>query len=99
MNEEQEFVAKAKSLSFALIKTIQNETFDEEHDMGIKIALLALTKVSSSVLHMLQKMSGEDDEVVDLFISTIIESIKALDGLETANDATKEIINKAMRKS
>jgi len=99
MNEEQEFVEKAKRLSFAIIQTIQNETRREPEDMVAKVSLLALTKVSASVLHMLQKMNGGDDEVLDLFVGTLIESIKALDGLATAGDQTRDVINKVMRKS
>ncbi len=98
MDEEQIFVEKAKRVSFAIIKTIENETSSEPEDMVAKISLLALTKVSASVLHMLQKMNGEDDEILDLFIGTLIESIKALDGLATAGDQTRDVINKVMRK-
>ncbi len=98
MDEEQIFVEKAKRVSFAIIKTIENETNREPEDMVAKISLLALTKVSASVLHMLQKMNGEDDEIIDLFIGTLIESIKALDGIATAVDKTNDVINKAKGK-
>jgi hypothetical protein len=98
MNEEKDFVDKAKQLSFALLQTLQNETGNEDPEMGMKISLLALTKVSASVLHMVHRTEEQHDEVVDLFVATLIESIKALDGVVTAESATKGVLNKMMRK-
>jgi hypothetical protein len=98
MNEEKDFVDKAKQLSFALLQTLQNETGNEDPEMGMKISLLALTKVSASVLHMVHRNDEQNDEVVDLFVTTLIESIKALDGVVTAESATKGVLNKMMRK-
>jgi hypothetical protein len=99
MNEEQVFVDKAKQLSFAILQTLQNETGNEDPEMGMKISLLALTKVSASVLHMVHRTDEQHDEVVDLFVTTLIESIKALDGVATAESATKDVMRKVMRKS
>lgn len=99
MDEEQDFVDKSKNLSFAIIQTIQNQTNGEDPEMGIKISLLALTKVSASVLHMLKKVNDGDEEVVSLFVSTVIESIKALDGIATAEEATNSVLKKMMRKA
>jgi hypothetical protein len=47
---------------------------------------------------MVHRTDEQHDEVVDLFVTTLIESIKALDGVVTAESATKGVLNKMMRK-
>lgn len=99
MNDEKDFVEKAKQMSFALLQTMETKTIGEDPELGIKICLLALTKVSSSILHMLKKIHDDDDEVVSLFVSTVIESIKALDDVATAVETTNVVLDKMMRKA
>ena len=96
MNEEEiekEFVKKSKLLSFALIDTIAKETKQEDKVMSLKIALLSLSKVAASILYTIQR-SEPDDDVFELFIATVVESLNHLDKNDFAHEEAQDIIDK-----
>lgn len=96
MNEEEiekDFIEKAKYLSFALINTLTEKTAQEDTEMSIKISLLALAKVSASVLYRIQKFDP-DETTLKLFIGTVIDSVNNLDGQALAHEEAQDIIDK-----
>lgn len=97
MNSDQEekmFIDKAKNVSLAILKTMQEQTAHEPAPMDIKIALLALTKVSASVLYQMSQITEDREELFELFVGTIFRSIEALADINDSQEAAEEVIRK-----
>lgn len=92
--QEREFIEKSQAVSLAILKTIQDSTAKEPAPMDIKIALLALTKVSASVLYQMSLIADDREELFDLFIGTIFRSMASLDELEESKEAADKVIRK-----
>ena len=61
---------------------------------NMKIALFALTKISASVIYALSRDAEDSEEVLDLFVNTIIASVKELGNIEDSKEAAEDVINK-----
>ena len=92
--EEKMFIDKSKDLSLAILKTMQERTSNEPAPMDIKIALLALTKVSASVLYQMSQITEDREELFELFVGTIFRSIEALADINDSQEAAEEVIRK-----
>ena len=90
----QEFVEKARLVSLEVLRTINIETINEPSPMDMKIALFALTKISASVIYALSRDAEDSEEVLDLFVNTIIASVKELGNIEDSKEAAEDVINK-----
>jgi hypothetical protein len=94
---EQEFVKKAQDLTVILLKEMAAFTKNEEPDIAAKLALLTLSKMSSSIIHAMENNFETDAEsILDLFVSTVIASVELIADSESSS---KRIINKMMGKS
>ena len=90
----QEFVEKARLVSLEILKTINIETINESSPMDLKISLFALTKVSASVIYALSRDAEDKEELLDLFVNTIIASVKELGNIDDSKEAAEDVINK-----
>lgn len=90
----QEFVEKARLVSLEVLRTINIETINEPSPMDMKIALFALTKISASVIYALSRDAEDSEEVLDLFVNTVLGSVRALGNIEDSKEAADDVINK-----
>jgi len=96
MITEQQFIEKATSLTYALLKTMEEFTKEEDTAIGVKISLLALAKASAGTIYTLNPANQYNEtSVLDLFISTVSKSV---DALEVTTDESKRIIESMMKK-
>ncbi len=92
--ETRDFVEKSKAVSLEILKTINEQTIDEPNPMDMKIALFALTKVSASLLYALSHEAENKEELFELFINTVLGSVRALGNIEDSKEAAEDVINK-----
>lgn len=96
MMSEEEFIKKAHDLTTTLIKQMAEFTRSEEPDIAAKVSLLALTKTSASIICAMDKNFETDtDSILDLFISTLVESVEFVNHSEIES---KKIIDKMVGK-
>ena len=90
----EEFVEKSRLVSLEVLQTINEQTIDEPNPMNLKIALFALTKVSASLLYALSHEAENKEELFELFINTVLGSVRALGDIEESKEAADDVINK-----
>ena len=95
MTTEQQFVEKATALTHVLIKTMDENTQEEDFGMSVKISLLALTKAAAGMIYMMKLASSPEDDILELFLSTVTRSVEVL---EISTEETEKIIERMMKK-
>lgn len=92
--ELKDFIDKSRELGIEIMSIVEKHTGTDQDPIAIKIALLAITKVSACILHELIKMTDNSEAVFDLFVGTVAQSLDALDDLDVSKDEADAIINK-----
>lgn len=93
-SDAEDFVDKSKVVGLEILKTISIHTMDEPTPMDLKIALFALTKVSASVIHNMSHEAENKEELLELFVNTVLGSVKELTNIDDAKEAAEDVINK-----
>lgn len=94
MTANEDFFKRGKELSLKIVKLLQEEANSHDDASGNLIGLFAVAKVSASVIKVTQQVLEDDEEILELFMSELNDTLNSFDALITSD----EVIKKAMGK-